>query len=116
MGALGTALKILPTVVTVAAKAPAVIGLASDMLKGAKSVAKNEPEAKSGGFAEAALAILAFAATQFETSDKAREYGCKHGTTITVTMNRKVPGWELAEDHGLIPYLEGLIQGAKSDG
>jgi len=116
-GILKAVLTVAPAVIAVARKAPEVVGLVADTLGGARRARGRR--GNLGGdsdFAENALSVVAYAAAQFKTAERARQCGVAHGKRITEKMNRRVPGWELAEDRGLIPYLEGLRSGLKSDG
>jgi len=114
---LRTAFKILPAAMSIARHAPGVAGIVGDVVMSARGAVKPKPEAEdSAGFAENALTVLAFAAGQFKTQEEARRIGVAHGTKVSARMNRISPGWELAEDKGLIPYLRGLIQGLNVDG
>ena len=116
-GVLKAVLTAAPAVISVAAKAPAVLGLASDLVRSAKrSVVRHPQIGSDSDFTEDALAVVAYAASQFKTKARALQCGIAHGKRITEKMNKRLPAWEIAEDEGLIPYLEGIIRGVKSDG
>ena len=116
-GILKAALMVAPSIISVARKAPVVVDLIGDVVKSSKLVASRHPDpGADSAFAESALTIVAYAAAQFKTEQRARACGAEHGRRITVRMNAKIPGWEVAEDNAFIPYLEGLIEGLKSDG